>query len=73
MVLAGIKKGEKFVISGIPDESTRVQALRFGISDGAELTCEEKIPGGAVIIRRNLQEIAVGRKLADNIEIEKQS
>ena len=70
MTLADIKKGERFNITQINDEKIRAQALRFGISEGANLSCEEKIPGGPVIIKRRLQEIAIGRNLANNILIE---
>lgn len=70
MVLADVNRGDKFQISSINNEEVRAQALRFGISEGANILCEEKIPGGPVIIKRNLQEIAVGRRLAENITIE---
>ncbi|MFP4016896.1 MAG: FeoA family protein [Halanaerobiaceae bacterium] len=70
MTLADIKKGENFNIKVINDDKVRAQALRFGISEGAKLSCGEKIPGGPVIVKRNLQEIAIGRNLAKNIKIE---
>jgi len=70
MTMADIKRGNKFKIVDIPDEVVRVQALRFGISEGAEVECSEKIPGGPVILKRNFQEIAIGRKLAEKIIIE---
>ncbi len=47
-----------------------MQALRFGISEGAELTVEKSIKGGPVIIVRNHLEIAIGRALAEAIEVE---
>ncbi|MGM0501709.1 MAG: FeoA family protein [Bacillota bacterium] len=70
MTLADVKRGEKFQISNIKDKKIRAQALRFGISEGANVSCAEKIPGGPVIVKRNLQEIAVGRRLAKNIKVE---
>jgi ferrous iron transport protein A len=70
MTMAEIKKGNKFKIIDIPDEIVRAQALRFGISEGAEVQCSEKIPGGPVILKRNLQEIAIGRNLAEKIIID---
>ncbi len=69
MTLAEVKKGDRFEISRINDDYVRVQALRFGISDGASLTCQNKIPGGPVIVKNRLQEIAIGRRLARNIQI----
>ena len=47
-----------------------MQALRFGISEGAELMVEKSIKGGPVIIVRNHLEIAIGRALAEAIEVE---
>ncbi|MGP3779804.1 FeoA family protein [Halanaerobium saccharolyticum] len=70
MTLAEVKKGQKFSINNIIDDNIRVQALRLGISEDAGLLCEEKIPGGPVIIKRNYQEIAIGRNLAKNIKVE---
>ncbi|MFW6238643.1 MAG: FeoA family protein [Halanaerobiales bacterium] len=69
MTLADIKQGEEFEITRVPDEKTRIQALRFGLTEGARLGCAGKVPGGPVIVKRNLQEIAVGRNLARNIEV----
>ncbi|MFW6022327.1 MAG: FeoA family protein [Halanaerobiaceae bacterium] len=70
MTLADIKKGDRFNITNIENDTIRAQALRFGISEGENLYCGEKIPGGPVIVKRNYQEIAIGRNLAKNIEIE---
>ena len=70
MTLADVKRGDKFQISNIEDKKIRAQALRFGISEGANVSCAEKVPGGPVIVKRNLQEIAVGRRLAKNIIVE---
>ena len=69
MTLADVKRGEEFEIADIKDDKIRAQALRFGISEGANVSCAEKVPGGPVIIKRNLQEIAVGRRLAQNIRV----
>jgi Fe2+ transport system protein FeoA len=46
-----------------------MQALRFGIGEGAELTVEKSIKGGPVIVVRNHLEIAIGRSLAEAIEV----
>lgn len=70
MTLADVKRGDEFQITAIPEENIRTQALRFGISEGAEVSCAEKVPGGPVIVARNLQEIAVGRNLAEQITVE---
>ncbi len=71
MTLADVKRGDKFQIEFIPDDKIRAQAMRFGISEGSKVICQEKIPGGPVILKRNLQEIAIGRKLAEKIKVGK--
>jgi len=69
MTLADVKRGDQFQIANIDDEQIRAQALRFGISEGASVSCAGKVPGGPVVVKRNLQEIAVGRRLAKNISV----
>ena len=69
MTLAQIKRGAKVKIENIPNDMIRAQAIRFGISEGAEVECVEKIPSGPVIIRKRFQEIAIGRRLAEKIEV----
>lgn len=56
------------VVKTIGEEIT-MQALRFGISEGAELMIEKSIKGGPVIVVRNHLEIAIGRALAEAIEV----
>jgi len=70
MTLADIKRGKDFKIKNIPDDMIRIQTLRMGISEGSKLNCNEKIPGGPVIVKHNYQEIAIGRRLAEDIQIE---
>jgi len=70
MKLAEIKKGQNFRIIQIPDEIIRAQTIRFGISEGSEATCVQVIPAGPIIVKKNRHEIAIGRALANSIEIE---
>ncbi|KJS80374.1 MAG: iron transporter [Peptococcaceae bacterium BICA1-8] len=70
MVLADVKKGQSFKILSIPNEIVRAQAIRFGIAEGVIVTCDEMIPAGPVIIRKNKQEIAIGYGLAKKILVE---
>ena len=70
MTLVDMNRGDECQIKVIPDDKIRVQAMRFGISEGSRVICEEKIPGGPVILKRNLQEIAIGRRLAEKIKVE---
>ncbi len=70
MNLDQAKKGQVIRITGIPSELIRVQAIRFGISEGAVVTCREIVPAGPVIVAKNKQEIAIGRSLAKTITVE---
>jgi len=69
LTLSQAKQGQKLmVVKTVGDEIT-MQALRFGIGEGAELTVEKSIKGGPVIVVRNHLEIAIGRALAEAIEV----
>lgn len=70
MKMAEAKRGDKFKIMNIPDDMVRAKTMRFGISEGSVVYCVEKIPGGPIILKKNLQEIAIGRKLAKKITID---
>ncbi len=70
MNLDQAKRGQLIRITGIPNEPTRVQAIRFGIPEGSVVTCREVIPAGPVIVTKNKQEIAIGRGLARTIKVE---
>ncbi|MCW2279156.1 FeoA family protein [Heliophilum fasciatum] len=65
-----VKRGQLFRIQQIPDELVRAQAIRLGIAEGSIVTCHEIIPGGPIVIGKNRQEIAIGRRLAREIRIE---
>ncbi|MBM7622723.1 FeoA family protein [Sporohalobacter salinus] len=69
MILTEAQREDRLEIISIADSRIRVQAFRFGISKGAYIKCYEQIPQGPVIIKKNLQEIAIGRKLAEGIEV----
>lgn len=67
--LSRARKGELFEIVAVDDENARIQALRFGMAEGACVECITKIPAGPVVLRSGRQEIAVGRALADRIRV----
>ena len=69
MRLAQAKRGQRLQIGNIPDASIRAQAIRFGIAEGAFVECYEKLPAGPVVVGRGKQEIAIGRRLAENIRV----
>ncbi|MEW6723929.1 MAG: ferrous iron transport protein A [Bacillota bacterium] len=68
--LARLERGQLARIMRIDDPGVRAQALRFGIGEGAEIACQERVPFGPVIIRKGRQEIAIGRNLAGRITVE---
>lgn len=70
MTLDKTRKGQLIRIISIPNETVRAQAIRFGIAEGEKVVCQEVIPAGPVILQKNKQEIAVGRKLASQIAVE---
>ncbi len=69
LTLSEAKQGQKLMFVNTIGEEITMQALRFGISQGAELTIEKSIKGGPVIVVRNHLEIAIGRALAEAIEV----
>lgn len=69
MTLDKAVKGQKVEIIHIPDANIRAQAIRFGICEGAQLTLAEKLPAGPIILQNRMQEIAIGRRLAESIKI----
>lgn len=71
MTLAQAEKGEKLIIRSIEDSEMRMKAIRFGVMEGTEVICSEKLPSGPIIIRKGRQELAVGRRLAQNITVER--
>lgn len=69
MKLSHVKAGQKFMIEKINDKSIRDQAVRLGLFTGAQLICSHKLPGGPLVLKLGMIEIAVSRKIAKNIEI----
>ena len=70
MTLDKVKRGNKVRITKIDNKDLKTQAIRIGIYEGAVFMCSEKLPGGPIILQNRMQEIAVGRGLAEDIEIE---
>ncbi|MCE5202662.1 MAG: ferrous iron transport protein A [Actinomycetia bacterium] len=67
--LAHLRRGDRCVVLGIDDELARAQATRFGMAEGASVSCVTALPAGPVVVRSGRQEIAVGRRLARRIRI----
>ncbi|MFZ5817593.1 MAG: FeoA family protein [Bacillota bacterium] len=61
--------GQAFIITSIDDDFARLQAIRFGIAEGAQAICQTILPGGPVVVRKGKQEMALGRNLAHRIHV----
>ncbi|HBV97599.1 MAG: iron transporter [Peptococcaceae bacterium BICA1-7] len=70
MTLDRVKRGQLLKIMSIPDKQIRAQAIRFGIAEGELVNCEEVVPAGPVVIRKNNQLLALGRGLARQISVQ---
>jgi Fe2+ transport system protein FeoA len=68
-----VRKGELIEIVSVDDAHARVQALRFGMAEGACVECITRIPAGPLVIKSGRQEIAVGRALAKRISVRRLS
>ena len=64
-----IRKGERIEIVSVDDAHARIQALRFGVAEGACVECVTRVPAGPLVIKSGRQEIAVGRALAKRISV----
>jgi len=67
--LSTVRKGELLEIISVDDDHARVQALRFGMSQGSCVECITRIPAGPIVLKSGRQEIAVGRSLAARIQV----
>ena len=63
------RTGDRLEIVEVGDDHARMQALRFGMGEGACVTCVTRIPAGPLVLRSGRQEIAVGRNLAKRIRV----
>jgi Fe2+ transport system protein FeoA len=70
MTLDMVRRGDFIRILKIHDAQVRVQAIRFGIGEGADVHCSENLPAGPIVLRRGRQEIALGRGIARAISVE---
>ncbi|MCS6989282.1 MAG: ferrous iron transport protein A [Chloroherpetonaceae bacterium] len=68
--LQAVRKGERFVVRRIDDKQTRAQLLRFGLAEGSDATCFERLPLGPIVVKRRRQEVAIGAELSEKIWVE---
>jgi|TergutMp193P3_1026864.scaffolds.fasta_scaffold125699_2 Fe2+ transport system protein FeoA len=69
--LSSILPGQKVVIKHIPEGKYKSQLLRLGLYEGQTIECISKLPGGTMVLGVNRQELALGKKLTNSIDIEK--
>ncbi len=69
MTLSDLKRGDVALIQCITNDVVRAQAIRFGISEGSEITVEEVLRAGPVIVQRGNMHYAIGRNLANEISV----
>ncbi len=70
--LADARRGDRLTVLGIDDDMARVQALRFGVSEGVCVSCVTRIPAGPIVMAYGRQEIAFGRGLARRIRVRRE-
>lgn len=69
MTLSEAKDGQWLLVERTLNDEITYQALRFGIGEGSRIQVQKNIPGGPIIISKNHLEIAIGRQLANFIEV----
>jgi Fe2+ transport system protein FeoA len=70
MTLDKVARGQRIVIREIASQEVKTQIIRFGLGVGESAICQEKLPSGPIVLRKNRQEIAIGRSLARAITVE---
>ena len=69
MKLSDAKVGFTFEVISISNEKLLSDALRFGIETNSRLKVIAKLPGGPVVIQKEELQIAIGKNLAEAIEV----
>ncbi|MFB6124544.1 MAG: ferrous iron transport protein A [Halanaeroarchaeum sp.] len=63
-----VDAGAAFRIDAVGDEDVRAQLLRMGFLDG-EVECRQRLRNGPVVIRRRGTELALGKPIAQDVQI----
>ena len=69
MTLDRALRGQWAAIEELPEGDVRAQIIRFGLSEGEAVQCEEALPGGPIVVRKGTFRLAIGRRLARQITI----
>lgn len=67
MGLDKVAPGSEVCIVSIPDGPSRLQLIRMGITEGVHVRCHGRFPSGPIVLKCRHQEIAIGRRLAEEI------
>jgi ferrous iron transport protein A len=67
--LESAPKNHLLEVVSIAQSKLQEDAIRFGIGQGEVVSIINKLPGGPIIIQKNQQQIAIGRELANAIEV----
>ncbi|MCL6563445.1 MAG: ferrous iron transport protein A [Firmicutes bacterium] len=70
MQLDQVPVGRTVVVRSVHPPTLRSQALRLGIGVGARLEVVRRLKGGPVVVRSPAGQLAVGKELAQGIEVE---
>ncbi|MFW6316933.1 MAG: FeoA family protein [Halorubrum sp.] len=68
--LTDVPPGERVELTEIPDDEARARLLRLGFLDG-DVECRRRIRDGPVVVSRRGREVALGRTLAREIDVER--
>lgn len=71
MILTDCKRGDIVEIVEIRDHWAREQIIRFGLVAGVKISCQYRITGGPVVIKRGNQNIAIGHQVASKISVKR--
>ncbi|MCB0713945.1 MAG: ferrous iron transport protein A [Ignavibacteriae bacterium] len=70
-LLSAARKSWSGEVRGLPtNPELRSQCIRIGLSVGERFTCIERLPGGTIVVQAHRQEIAIGKNLAKEIDVE---
>jgi len=69
MTLDMAGNGDCVTVVALPSGEARASLVRLGIEEGARITCILKMPAGPVVVRRGNTDVALGRRIASQIEV----
>jgi ferrous iron transport protein A len=71
LYLYDLHPGENALITRISDEDVTMQAIRMGVFEGETVKCLVKVPSGPIVLSHGGMELALGRALAEKIEVQR--